>query len=101
MGITEDDYYWTLSISPGNDYEIHLKRSAGSCFVNNYNPVLQKAWEANLDIQPVHNFFKALTYMTTYFSKSKSEKSESLKQAAKERKNQNLNVRDAMKKIFI
>ena len=51
MGITEDDYYWALSISPDNDYEIHLKRSTGSCFVNNYNPVLLKAWEANLDIQ--------------------------------------------------
>ena len=67
MGITEDDYYWALSISPDNDYEIHLKRSTGSCFVNNYNPVLLKAWEANLDIQPVHNYFKALTYMTAYF----------------------------------
>ena len=39
MGITEDDYYWALSISPDNDYEIHLKRSTDSCFVNNYNPV--------------------------------------------------------------
>ena len=37
--------------------------------------------------------------MTAYFSKSESEVSESLKQAAKEIKNQNLNVRDAMKKI--
>ena len=69
MGITEDDYYWALSISPDNDYEIHLKRSTGSCFVNNYNPVLLKAWEANLDIQPVHNYFKALTYMTVFFFK--------------------------------
>ena len=99
MRITEDDYYWTLSISPDNDNEIHLKRSTGSCFVNNYNPVLLKAWEANLDIQPVHNYFKALTYMTGYSSKSEREVSESLKQAAKEIKNQNLNVRDALKKI--
>ena len=97
MGITEDDYYWALSISPDDDYEIHLKRSAGSCFVNNYNPVLLKSWEASLGIQPVHNYFKALT-----FSKSESEVSESLKQTLKGKK-QNLNVRDAMKKnsIFI
>ena len=67
MGITEDDYYWALSISPDNDYEIHLKRSTGSCFVNNYDPILLKAWETNVDIQPVHNYFKALTYMTAYF----------------------------------
>ena len=46
-----------------------------------------------------HNYFKALAYMTAYFSKSESEVSESLKQAAKEIKKQNLNVRDAIKKI--
>ena len=46
----------------------------------------------------IHNYFKALTYMTAYFSKSESEVSESLKQAAKEIKNQSLNVRDAIKK---
>ena len=99
MGITEEDYYWALSILPDDDYEIHLKRSTESCFVNIYNPVLLKEWEANLDIQPEHNYFKALTYMTAYFSKSESEVSESLKQAAKEIKKQNLNVRDAIKKI--
>ena len=65
MGITEGDYYWALSISPDNDYEIHLKKSTGLVFVVvNYNPVLLKAWEANLDIQPVYNYFKALIYIT-------------------------------------
>ena len=52
-----------------------------------------------LRFQPVHNYFKPLTYMTGYSSKSEREVSESLKQAAKEIKNQNLNVRDALKKI--
>ena len=56
MGITEDDYYWVLSISLDNDHEIHLKRSTGSCFVNNFNPVLLKAWKENLDILIVHNY---------------------------------------------
>ena len=57
MGITD--------ISPDNDYEIHLKKSTGLVFVVvNYNPVLLKAWEANLDIQPVYNYFKALIYIT-------------------------------------
>ena len=99
MTITEDDYYWALSISPDNDYEIHLKRSTG--FVNNYDPILLKAWETNVDLQPVHNYFKALTYMTAYFWKSESELSESLKQASKEIKNQNLNVCDVMQwKIY-
>ena len=68
MGITKDNYYWEFSISPDKDYEIHLKRSTGSCFVNNYNPVLLKASEANLGLQPVHNYFKVLNCMTAYFS---------------------------------
>ena len=71
MGITDDDYYWSLSSSPDNDCEIHLKKSPGSCLVNNYNLVLLKAWEANLDIQPVQNYFKVLTYMTACFSSLK------------------------------
>ena len=80
--IIEDDYYWALSVSPETYYEIHLKGSPGSCIINNYNPVLLKTQEANLDMQPVHNFYKALTYMTAYFSKSESEVSEALKLAA-------------------
>ena len=67
--------------------------------MSNYNPVLLKAWEANLNIQSVHNYHNALTYMTAYFSKSKSEVSEPLKLAQSEIKKQSLNIRDAMKQI--
>ena len=54
--VKQIDYYWVLSISPKTDYVIHLKRSTGSCFLKNHNPVLLKTWEANLDIQQVHNY---------------------------------------------
>ena len=97
--ITNCDYYWTLSISPEIDYEIDVKRILGSYFVKNYNPVLVKAWKANLVFHPVHDYYKALTYMTSYLSKSENEVSEALKLAAREIKKQNLNVCDAMKKI--
>ena len=50
-----------------------MKRNPGLCFVNSYDTVLLKTWEANLDIQPVHNYYKTLIYMAAYFSKSKSE----------------------------
>ena len=87
--ITEIGYYWTLSILPETDHVINLKRSPGSCFVNNYNPVLLKAWEVNIDIKSAHNYYKALTYIIAYFSKSDSEVSESLKQAARKIKKRN------------
>ena len=38
--------------------------------------------EANLDIQSIHNYYKVLT--TVYFSKSKSEALEPMKQDSKE-----------------
>ena len=36
LGISENDYYWALSISPDTDLEIHILRPPNSCFVNNY-----------------------------------------------------------------
>ena len=56
LGITEVDYYRALSISPDEDFRIHLRRPPNSCFVNNYNKVCLRAWEANIDIQPVFNY---------------------------------------------
>ena len=69
---------------------MRLKRNLGSCFVHNHDPVLLKLGKENLDIYSIHNYSKALTYMTAYFSKSDIEFSESLKQAAREIKNQKL-----------
>ena len=65
--ITEVDFYWALSIFLEADYKMHVKRSSGSRFASCYNPVLFKVWEANLDIQPEHNYYKVLTCMTAHF----------------------------------
>ena len=78
-----------------------MKRSPASYFVNKYDPVLLTAWEANLDIQSVHNYCKTLTFITVYFSKSASEVSESLKQVVGEIEKQNLNMRKEIKKLDI
>ena len=84
LDISKDDYYKALSISDDNDFQIHLKRPPNSCFVNNYFDEGLMAWKANIDIQPVFNHYKAVTYMCAYFSKSEDETSEAMKQAAKE-----------------
>ena len=36
---------------------MHLKRETNSCFINNYNPVRLKAWQASIDLQPVYNYY--------------------------------------------
>ena len=82
--ISEDDYYKAFSISDDSDFQIHLRRPPNSCFVNNYFDEGLMAWKANIDMQPVFNHYKAVTYMCAYFSKSEDETSEAMKQAARE-----------------
>ena len=98
LDINHNDYYEALSISGTDDFEIHLKRPANSCFVN-YNPTILKAWQANMDLQVVHNYYKAVSYMCAYFSKSETESSEAMKMAEKEVRNMKLGQREAMYKI--
>ena len=42
------------------------------------------AWKGNIDIQPVFNHYKAVTYRCIYLSKAEDAKSEAMKQAAEE-----------------
>lgn len=59
LEIKKDYYYLDLGLSPDSVCQIHLKRDRRYCFVNNYNPVLLNAWRANIDLQPVTNYYKA------------------------------------------
>ena len=99
LDIYQNEYYEALSVSSTDDYEIHMKRSTDSCFVNNYNPTILKAWQANMDLQPVFNYYKAVSYMCAYFSKSETETSEALQKASTEIKNLKLGPKEAMYKI--
>ena len=65
--ISSEEYYPAFSISENNDYELHLirmsftlMRSPNSCFVDNQFSDGLKAWQANMDIQPVFNDYKAV-----------------------------------------
>lgn len=96
LNIDIPTYYYALSLSGADDFEIHLKRSPDSCFINNYNPQFLIAWNANIDLQPVFNYYKASSYLCSYFSKNESETSQALIHAAKEIKEKELNVRQSM-----
>ena len=58
LGITEEEYYSTLTICIDTDFQIHIKREPNACFVNNYFVEGLQAWKANIDIQPVFNHYK-------------------------------------------
>lgn len=88
------DYQWALSTSNDNDHKLYLNRDPNSCctdkccFANNY-PVLLNGWQANSDLQPVHEYYKAVLNIQVNFAKTESKTSEALKQAVHEIKHQN------------
>jgi len=89
LNIQPEEYEYFLSISPDKDFHLHLQRDPKSCFVNNYFSDGLLSWEANLDIQPVYNYYKAVTYMCAYFSKSEDKCSVGMKEALNQAKEQN------------
>ena len=98
LHIDKSEYYNCLSVACGVDYEIHLKCPPNSCFINNYNPIVLFAWQANMDIQPVFNHHKCVTYLCSYMSKGETDCSEAIRVAAKEAKKDNLGLKDSLKK---
>ena len=57
------------------------------------------AWEANMDIQPVFNHYKAVAYMCAYLSKSENECSVAMKQALRDAFEKELNNYEQMKSV--
>ena len=57
------------------------------------------AWDANIDIQPVLDHYKAVSYMCGYISKSEDESSEAMKQAAREAFEMNKGAKEQMNAI--
>ena len=84
LEISKEDYEAALSISEDSDYQLYLKRPPNLWFVNNYFTYGLLAWEANIDIQPVFNHYKAVSYMCAYLSKSEDECSQAMSQTLKE-----------------
>lgn len=99
IGVDEAHYYSALSVSSDTDYQIHFKRPPNSCFVNNYFVEGLMAWQANMDIQPVINYYKSVSYMCAYFSKSEDESTEAMRQAAKEASLMNKTTYEQMKSV--
>ena len=99
LDITKSEYENALMISHDDDFQIHFRRLPDLCFVNNYFADGLIAWEANLDIQPVFNHYKAVAYMCAYLSKSEDEYSHAMKQAVEDAFEKKLDIYNQMKLI--
>ena len=67
LDITEEEYISALQISDDQEFQLHLSWIL-LC-------QLTLAWEANIDIHPVFNYSKAITYMCNYLPKDEDESS--------------------------
>ena len=83
VGITSEDYYAALKISTGSGKSIVMKRDVSEVYVNNYNPDMLRAWDANMDLQFCLDPYAVITYITDYLTKDDSGMTEVLKAAIK------------------
>ena len=80
--ISYEDYIMAIKKAPRHGSTVLIKRDIDEIYVNNYNPEWLKAWNANLDIQPVLDFFAVITYVTDYWAKSDEGITQHLREAA-------------------
>ncbi|KAJ8027670.1 ATP-dependent DNA helicase PIF1 [Holothuria leucospilota] len=78
---------------------IWLRREPSDIWVNNYNPILLMAWDANMDIQFVLDAYSCIMYIVSYISKAEREMGDLLKTAQQEAREGNVNAMDELRKL--
>ena len=80
-----DEYQELLQLSVSGRAVI-LKRNVSERRINNYNPTILSAWNANTDIQLCLDSYAVVTYITDYLTKADTGLTQALKRALKEKK---------------
>ena len=62
-GVKFDDYLTALGHS-SSGYKVILTRDIDETMINPYNTEMIRAWNGNMDLQPVLDFFAVVTYVT-------------------------------------
>ncbi|KAJ8026271.1 hypothetical protein HOLleu_34067 [Holothuria leucospilota] len=78
---------------------IFYRRQPSSIWVNNYNPTLLQAWNANMDIQYVLDAYSCIMYIVSYISKAEREMGQLLKSAQEEARKGNTNAMDELRQL--
>ena len=82
-GVNAEDYEVAIRESSQHGIKVVLARDIPEIYINNYNAEWIRAWDGNLDIQIVFDFFSVITYITEYFCKDDTGTTAFLKEAAK------------------
>ena len=100
-GIANIDYYHELLQISVSGKTVILKRKVSEVFVNNYNKVFLKHWNANTDIQICLDSFAVVTYITDYLTKSDRNVTEALMNALKSNKHEDkFGLLNYLKKVY-
>ena len=89
--VTKQEYIDALSVSTHGNVVV-LKREPSECCINNYNPSVMLAWQANMDIQFVLNAYACVMYVASYIMKTERSMGELLKRVAAEARTDELKV---------
>ena len=95
VGIPLDSYIEALEHS-ATRHMVILKRQVHEQFTNNYNPLFMHAWQANMDIQLMLDTYACVMYVTSYLCKSERTMSELLKQASKQCKKRDMDIKQRL-----
>ena len=82
--VDKDEYLEAVLETSRKGISVVLARDIDEIYVNNYNPEWLEAWDGNIDIQPVFDFFAVITYVTEYFTKDESGTTSFLAEASKQ-----------------
>ena len=63
------DMYLRALKTSKTGYSVVQKRDIDEIYINSYNIEWIRAWNGNMDIQVVLDFFAVITYVTDYYAK--------------------------------
>ena len=96
LGVNIDEYHKYLALGiKARSYIVERKPNETN--INNYNPTILKAWQANMDLQPVLDTYACIMYIVSYVTKSERSMGELLRAAKKD--SENLDIKIQLKKI--
>ena len=81
--VDRDEYIEALQVTKGGNVVL-LKREPNEQNINNYNPSVMLAWQANMDIQYVLDAYACVMYVASYIMKTEKSMGVLLKQVAAE-----------------
>ncbi|XP_041461886.1 uncharacterized protein LOC121413199 isoform X1 [Lytechinus variegatus] len=98
LGITQNQFE-SAHNEIASQESVIIQREPQDVWVNQYNPQLLRAWNANMDLQYVTNAYACVAYIVSYMSKAEREMGMLLSHTLSEMEEGNTDAKQSMKKL--